>query len=156
MNSLGGWTLLAQVASTLAMVGLIWFVQVVHYPLFARVGASEFTVYEQEHQRRTTWVVAPLMLTELATAVLLLWYRPPGISQTSVICGLVLLAILWAVTYTVQVPQHAVLQQHFSPQLQRSLVTGNWIRTVVWTLRGLLVLTMMAFASAAGTSSAAG
>lgn len=30
--------LLANVASTLSMVGLAWFVDVVHYPLFAAVG----------------------------------------------------------------------------------------------------------------------
>ena len=47
-------------ASTLSMVGLIWFVQVVHYPLFARVEQG-FIAYEQIHQQRTTWVVAPLM-----------------------------------------------------------------------------------------------
>ena len=33
---------LLQLASTLAMVGLIWFVQVVHYPLFEKVGAGGF------------------------------------------------------------------------------------------------------------------
>ena len=30
--------LLLHAAATLFMTGLIWFVQVVHYPLFARVG----------------------------------------------------------------------------------------------------------------------
>ena len=32
----------AHAAATLFMVGVIWFVQVVHYPLMARVSASEF------------------------------------------------------------------------------------------------------------------
>lgn len=39
--------------ATAAMVGLIWFVQVVHYPLFASVGADGFTDYETAHRRRT-------------------------------------------------------------------------------------------------------
>ena len=56
--------LLLQAASTLAMVGLIWFVQIVHYPLFAQVGREGFSGYEQAHQNRTTFVVAPLMLVE--------------------------------------------------------------------------------------------
>jgi hypothetical protein len=38
-------------AATAAMVGLIWFVQVVHYPLFASVGADEFVAYENAHTR---------------------------------------------------------------------------------------------------------
>ncbi len=65
----------AQVASTLTMFGVIWFVQVVHYPLFARVGADGFAHYASLHATRTTWVVAPPMLVELATSVALLY--PP-------------------------------------------------------------------------------
>ena len=41
-------------AATAAMTGLIWFVQVVHYPLFAAVGADQFVAYEVAHQRRTS------------------------------------------------------------------------------------------------------
>ena len=54
--------LLIQAAATLAMVGLIWFVQIVHYPLMAQVGRDSFAHYEASHTARTTWVVAPLML----------------------------------------------------------------------------------------------
>ena len=43
--------LLLNFASTWAMVGLIWLIQIVHYPLFSRVGADQFKLYEQEHQR---------------------------------------------------------------------------------------------------------
>ena len=60
--------LLAHVAATAAMTGLIWFVQLVHYPLFARVGVADFTAYEREHVRRTGLLVAPLMLLEALTA----------------------------------------------------------------------------------------
>ena len=56
--------LMLHLVSTLAMVGLIWFVQVVHYPLFDQVGRDGFRQYEQSHQRLTTLVVAPLMLTD--------------------------------------------------------------------------------------------
>ena len=73
MNSMTQWTLLLQVAATLCMVGLIWFVQIVHYPLLAQVGRDGFRRYEMDHQRLTTWVVAPLMLTELTTAFLMIW-----------------------------------------------------------------------------------
>lgn len=42
--------LLANVASTLMLVGLIWFVQVVHYPQFVRVGANN----SPDTERRTS------------------------------------------------------------------------------------------------------
>ncbi|MDQ5964129.1 MAG: hypothetical protein QG625_283 [Cyanobacteriota bacterium erpe_2018_sw_39hr_WHONDRS-SW48-000098_B_bin.30] len=35
-----------QTAATWFMTGLIWFVQVIHYPLYARIGEAEFAVYE--------------------------------------------------------------------------------------------------------------
>jgi hypothetical protein len=76
--------LLLHAAATLSMTGLIWFVQVVHYPLMARVGRVGFADYEAAHTRRTTWVVAPPMLIEGFTAVVLLLRPPPGIPQWQV------------------------------------------------------------------------
>ncbi len=55
-------------AVTCALVGLIWFVQLVHYPLFAAVGEAGYPDYQRRHVRWTTVVVAPLMLVEAATA----------------------------------------------------------------------------------------
>ena len=132
--------LLLQVAATLAMVGVIWFVQIVHYPLFAHVGREGFRRYEMDHQRLTTRVVAPLMLTELATAILLLWWRPVGVGTASLFLGLGILGSIWLVTYAVQVPQHASLVLSYDAAVQQRLVLVNWYRTSAWTARGAIVL----------------
>ena len=58
------------------MTGLIWFVQVVHYPMFALVGENHFAAYEKKHNQLTSYVVMPAMLTEMATASLLLLQNP--------------------------------------------------------------------------------
>ena len=147
MSGVAGWTFLIQVATTLSMVGLIWFVQVVHYPLFDRVGVDGFSIYEEAHQRLTARVVAPLMLGELASAILLIWYRPTGVGDTLVLSSLGLLVLLWISTYVIQVPQHAKLQDSYSPLIHRQLVSGNWFRTAAWTARGVLVLAMVAAAT---------
>ena len=42
--------LLANVVTTLFLVGLIWMVQVVHYPLFNDVGEQNYVSYQQRHQ----------------------------------------------------------------------------------------------------------
>ena len=71
-----GWAILAaNVGSTLFMTGLIWFVQIVHYPLMGTVPQGEFRRYALAHQRQTTWVVAPLMLTEAVSGFLLILIR---------------------------------------------------------------------------------
>ena len=131
-----------QLLSTLAMFGLIWFVQVVHYPLFLQVGAQNFPVYEAAHANRTTYVVAPLMLVELATAGLLLLpgLRPPGISAWQALAGAGLVGIIWLSTAFLQVPLHNRLQLGYSADVIGKLVATNWIRTVAWSLRAVLVL----------------
>lgn len=97
------------IAATLYMVGVIWFVQIVHYPLLVYVGRAESAAYEQAHTRRTAWVVAPPMLIELVTGILLLWIRPASVSLTQAFLGAALLAVIWVCTHFVQVPCHARL-----------------------------------------------
>ncbi len=135
--------LLVQAAATLAMVGLIWFVQVVHYPLFGQVGREDFAAYERAHQSRTTIVVAPLMLVEAVTAVLLLWLRPQGISLWAAVAGAMLVCLVWGSTYLWQVPAHTRLTAAFNASDHRWLVRSNWIRTAGWTARGLLICWMI-------------
>lgn len=135
---------LVQVASTLCMVGIIWFVQIVHYPLFALVGPDRFTQYERSHCGRITWVVGPLMLAELVTAVLLPWFLPANAEVRLAWLGIAVLGAIWIVTYAIQVPQHARLSNAYDEQLQRRLVLGNWFRTFGWTLRGLVALVLLA------------
>lgn len=133
---------LLHLAATLFMVGVIWFVQVVHYPLLARVGTSGFALYEQDHTRRTGWVVAPPMLAELVTAVLLLWVRPADVPLWTAGAGLALVVVIWGSTWAVQIPCHDRLTRGFDPAVHRRLVATNRFRTAVWSLRGLLVLGM--------------
>ena len=128
----------AHVAATWYMVGLIWFVQLVHYPMMDR--AADFTEYERVHCRRTTWAVGPAMLVEVST--LLIWaYFAPELLQSPLFLGLgVLVAIIWVSTACLQVPAHNRLSQGFEVRTHRWLVQSNWIRTVAWSLRGTGVL----------------
>lgn len=127
-------------AATLFMTGLIWFVQVVHYRLFDHVGAASFAAYEEAHARLTTWVVGPPMLLELGSAVVLLRLRPVEIGAREVWLGLFLLGVIWLSTALIQVPQHNALGAGFDFKTYRALVGFNWIRTIAWSLRSLLVL----------------
>jgi hypothetical protein len=138
------WVLLLNLAATGMMIGVIWFVQVVHYPLFGRVGRDGWTDYAAAHGRRTTWVVGPPMLVELATGALLALRPLPGIPPTAAWAGLALIAVAWASTGLLQVPRHRVLGDGWDAAAHRSLVAGNWLRTVAWTLRGALLLWMLA------------
>lgn len=122
------------------MTGLIWFVQVVHYPLMSAVGASGFAAYHAAHSRLTTLVVGPLMLMEAACAVWIALERPSTVAWV----GLGLLAVVWGATFFVSVPRHNLLAAGFDAAVVDSLVATNWIRTIAWTARALLAAWLIA------------
>ena len=126
-------------AATLFMAGLIWFVQVVHYPLFAAVGRDRFVDYEGAHTRLTGWVVGPPMIVELVTAGLLVLRQPTALTWT----GLALVALIWLSTAFLQMPAHKLLMGGFDPDLHRRLVRTNWLRTAAWSARAVLVFSMI-------------
>lgn len=90
------------------------------------------------HTRLTTYMVAPTMMIELGTGLWLLWQRPVDILPVQVRLGIGLLGIIWLSTVFVQVPHHERLTQGFDPIIHRKLITSNWLRTRVWSARGLL------------------
>ena len=134
---------LLHAAATWFMTGLIWFVQVVHYPLMRRVGSAGFVEYEAAHTRRTTLVVGPPMLVEAACPLWIAVAPPTGISPGAGWTGVLLVALIWLSTALVQVPQHTRLSAGFDAGAHRLLVGGNWFRTVLWTLRAVLAAWMV-------------
>jgi hypothetical protein len=122
---------------SLYMLGLIWFVQVVHYPLFAKIKPDNFVAYENQHTHKTGFVTAAPMLVELVTAVLLLYFNVESTFYWLNILGVL---ALWASTFFIQVPLHGRLSQQYDGKAIQQLVRSNWIRTIIWTVRGLALV----------------
>lgn len=121
------------------MTGLIWFVQIVHYPLFDSVGSLEFQSYAVRHRHLTTMVVALPMITEITTALLLviLWKRSDAMLLW--VCFALVMAI-WICTAFGSVACHEKLcTSGFSATTHRWLLTSNWLRTILWTMRSLIL-----------------
>ncbi len=135
--------LLVHGATAWAMLGLIWWVQLVHYPLFSRVAPDHFQMYQAEHMRRAGWVVAPLMSLEAASGGGL---AVRGFLQREPLFGFAaaLLVLAWAATFAIQVPAHRKLLRGLDLRVLRRLVQSNWIRTIAWTVRGLILLWLVA------------
>lgn len=127
-------------AATWWMLGLIWMVQVVHYPLFAEVGELAFAHYENEHRRLITWIVLAPMVIELGGAYYF-WRVPPlGLPKRELFIAGLLVAVIWFSTAFLQVPAHQALALGFDGSVHDRLVTSNWIRTFAWTLRAIFTL----------------
>lgn len=135
--------LLVHLVSTAAMMGLIWFVQVVHYPLFDAVGPQEFVAYEAAHIQRTSWVVGPFMAAEGLTALWIAGLVRSEVGTVMPLIGLGLLAVVHLSTVVLQVPAHGLLSTGYDAEQVSRLVATNWIRTVGWTARAVLAAMMM-------------
>jgi len=127
------WWMVAQAGSTWGMTGVIWIVQLVQYPGFARVGRTEFAAFHAHHCRSIGFVVGPLMVVEMLTAVLLAWAGQPAWFWQAM---LGVLLVIWLSTGLWQGPLHGRLAREGPrAELIRALVRGNWLRTVLWTAR---------------------
>ena len=134
---------LAHAGATLYLVGVIWIVQILHYPLLENVGAEDYAKYHNRHTTRITPIVAPAMILELLTAIYFVFVSFEPVSALYFWIGLALVLIIWTSTFFVQVPLHEKLGASFDADAQRRLVRTNWIRTAAWTLRGALVVWMI-------------
>ena len=122
-------------AATWYMVGVIWLVQLVQYPMFEYLDRATFTRSHAFHGAAIGWVVGPPMLVELAMAASILWRR--GMGNAPALCGFMLVLGLWALTLFVMIPLHGRLgSEGFSPEVHQALVRWNWLRTIAWTVRG--------------------
>lgn len=135
--------LIVNLVATLFLVGLIWMVQIVHYPLFDGVGRENFIAYQKRHQFLITFVVGPTMLIEAFSSLLMGWNPPAGAGHWIVYAGISLVFVIWISTAAIQVPCHTKLLQGFNQTVHRRLVRYNWIRTIAWTARGTLVIWML-------------
>lgn len=130
--------LLAHFFATSALTGLIWTIQVVHYPLFAQVGREAFVTYEQSHSFRISTLVGPLMGVELICALLIVWEPPAGTAPLLAWGALAVLLMIHVCTVLFSVRAHNMLGKGFDASVHRFLVRANWIRTIGWTVRAAL------------------
>lgn len=133
----------AGAAATWAMVGLIWMVQLVHYPMLVGWSQTSPQTAAAFHQRRISFVVGPLMAVEAVTALVLLIRRPETMGFLSAWVAAGLLGVALASTVLVQVPLHGRLAAGADDQAAARLCSTNWIRTAAWTLRGLLLAAVL-------------
>ena len=128
---------LLHLVATSAMFGIIWLVQLVHYPTFLYVDVLKTTSFEVFHQNAITPIVLPLMLLELTTFGLLF---KQGERDRGFLCSGIILAILWLSTFLIQTPIHQELEFGFNPDTITKLILTNWIRTLGWSIRMILIL----------------
>ncbi len=118
------------------LCGVIWLVQLAHYPFFHRTDRDRFREHMSFHKVRVSFIVMPLMLTELGTSLWLSLMADDFILLHRAGLGIVIL--IWLVTFFTSVPLHEKLSGGYDEPTVQKLVNTNWIRTLLWTLKSVL------------------
>ncbi len=111
------------------LVVLIWLIQILHYPSFWFIKNEEFPVFSSFHGNRISLIVIPLMFLEVGFAI----YNPRALI-------IFLILAIWLSTFLLQVPCHNKLSIGHDPQVVERLISTNWIRTILWTLKLIILM----------------
>ncbi|MEL6143333.1 MAG: hypothetical protein AAFU67_17150 [Bacteroidota bacterium] len=122
-------------AVTCALFGLIWTIQLVHYPSFRYV--TDFSTFHPHHTASITLVVGPLMLAEIALAAIAV-VQSSFNWQWLVLLGIVL--VIWGLTFFWAVPLHEKLAVERTEKDIEALIMANWPRTILWTIKTIWLL----------------
>ena len=125
--------------STAMLTGLIWTIQVVHYPSFLWIEKKEFVRFEGFHAKSISLIVVPLMLCEILTAIALCVFNEALSYNQPFLISIVALGLIWLSTFAVQVPLHSKLAEGWSEEHIRTLIRTNWFRTILWTVRIIIL-----------------
>jgi len=135
--------LLIQTVATLMLMGMVWFMQIVHYPLYEKIKEG-FVQYERSHLKRMAAFMGPMMIIEAITAVQLVTWSTEGIVARLAVTNIIFVITIWLWTLFFQVYQHQKLAIHFSNKMLHYLVSTNWVRTILWTAKGALIIALLA------------
>ena len=126
----------AHLATCLVMTGVIWVIQLVHYPAFSSIAEEKFAEFIRFHGNRISLLVAPLMIVELITGVVLAF-----LNNWELLWGLNLIGIAatWASTFFLSVPCHKQLSRGKDWATIQKLVATNWPRTLIWSVRSVIL-----------------
>ena len=132
---------------TAMLTGLVWMVQLVHYPGFLHVGRQAAAHYQKFHLRRMGFLVIPLMLVELGLASWLLFTEMTFIVMEYLnYAAFGLLVAVWLITFLRAIPLHQKLsRENDAPETIRKLIKTNWWRTIAWSLRTLVLVGLIYF-----------
>ena len=122
--------------SSFALFGLIWTVQLVHYPTFRYVGENEFSKFEDFHKKAITLIVMPLMLFELVSVMSLLYFDYNSIH----LINFIIVTLIWMSTMFISVPLHNNLSGGKNKESIEKLIMTNWIRTILWSIKTCILL----------------
>ena len=129
--------LMIHIISTSIMVGVIWVIQLVHYPSFKYVNESDYIIFQKYHMSNISYIVFPVMFTELITALIILFF---GEKSLFFVLSLICLFLIWVITGVLFTKYHNILKEGKDLMIIDKMIKANWIRALLWTMRLIMIL----------------
>lgn len=130
-------------AATWFLVGLIWTIQLIHYPSFAAIDPDRYSSFQQTHMVGMGRLIAAPWLVEGLTVLGLFVFAPTGWMRLLATAGGLLELVVIGVTIRSSIPAHEALSSGFSDDAHKRLLRSNWMRTAAWTSRGLIAIAVL-------------
>ena len=125
-----------QIAVSGYLVGLIWLIQLIHYPAFRHIDPSKWGAFHQAHSAALGLLAGGPMIISLLVG---LWLASTvGNARQYVMLGCEILA--WIVTFALSVPEHTRLGRAQDGAAISRLIRWNWLRTLAWTVKLAVLL----------------
>ncbi len=126
---------LARLLIDFGFVVLIWAVQLVIYPGLDYYSKQNLYTWHRSYTVRVTFIVLPLMFSQLILAGIQLWQ----IQNWYTIISGIIISILWLQTFLIFVPLHQSIDNNVPVEnVCKKLIIKNWMRTFFWTLLFLI------------------
>jgi len=131
----------------IAVTGVVWFMQVVHYPLLTYTNPDKWTEFNEKRRMYTMMLTYPLMAFEALTGftLILLATQSPSYPYLAVSLGILLALLIYTFMYL-----NPLLKKMTGPADEishKKFIKLHWVRTIGWSLR-LLLLILVVLASA--------
>jgi len=139
---LNNFVLISHLIFTSIMTGVIWVIQIVHYPSFHFIEKELYTAFQKFHMNKISIIVIPIMLAELITGMML--FLDKSSKSSFLIISFLILILIWLITGVFFSKAHNELITGYQELVVNQLIAMNWIRTLLWTLR-LLLLTYFVY-----------
>mgnify|MGYP001435815482 FL=1 len=125
-----------QIVCNSYLVSLVFMTQFITYPTFLHIDKDKFSEYHRKYVNNISFIVAPVMLIELLTLSLIAYFS----SEFLIIKSLFLLLVIWLTTFFIMIPSHNRISKSFNKKEIKSLINYNWIRTILWSFKLLVII----------------
>ena len=125
-----------QIVCNSYLVSLVFMTQFITYPTFLNIDKDKFSDYHRKYVNNISFIVAPVMLIELLTLILIAYFSKDFL----IIKSLILLLVIWLTTFFIMIPSHNRISKSFNIKEIKSLINYNWIRTILWSFKLLVII----------------